>query len=67
MFLKNESDSPAQKNIRIATSKIPDRNYSEASEPITGNYWAEGPTILKKENKWIVYFDKYIDHTYGAG
>ena len=66
MFLKNESDSPAQKNIRIATSKIPDRNYSEASEPITGNYWAEGPTILKKENKWIVYFDKYIDHTYGA-
>ena len=66
MFLKNENDSPAQKNIRIATSKMLTENYSDASEPITGNYWAEGPTVLKKENKWIVYFDKYIDHTYGA-
>lgn len=66
MFLKNESDSPAQKNIRIATSQTLSGSYSDASKPITGNYWAEGPTVLKQNNKWIVYFDKYIDHTYGA-
>ena len=34
--------------------------------PITGNYWAEGPTTLKLGNNWIVYFDKYRDHKYGA-
>ena len=36
------------------------------SLPITGNYWAEGPTTLKVDNTWIVYFDKYRDHKYGA-
>jgi hypothetical protein len=34
--------------------------------PITGNYWAEGPTSIKINNKWIVYFDKYREHKYGA-
>ncbi len=66
MFLKNESDSPAQKNIRIAISKQLTGGYSNASPPLTGNFWAEGPTVLKKQNKWIVYFDKYVDHSYGA-
>ncbi len=36
------------------------------SPPITGNYWAEGPTAIKIGNQWIVYFDKYKDHQYGA-
>jgi len=35
-------------------------------KPITGNYWAEGPTVLKKGKNWVVYFDKYRDHKYGA-
>ena len=66
MFLKNENDSPAEKNIRIAMSKILTGGYTNASPPITGNYWAEGPTVLRTGNKWIVYFDKYTGHTYGA-
>ena len=36
------------------------------SAPITGNYWAEGPTAIKINNQWIVYFDKYTQHMYGA-
>ena len=40
--------------------------YSKAGPPITGKYWAEGPTVLKLGNEWIVYFDKYTNHTYGA-
>lgn len=66
MFLKNEGDSPAEKNIRIATSTSINRNYSDASAPVTGKYWAEGPTVFKKGNKWIMYFDKYTLHQYGA-
>ena len=36
------------------------------SEPITGKYWAEGPTILRLGGQWVVYFDKYTEHKYGA-
>jgi hypothetical protein len=40
--------------------------YSSAGKPITGNYWAEGPTTLKVDGKWMVFFDKYREHKYGA-
>ena len=66
MVLKDETRTPPQKNLRIATSKNVTGNYGKPSPPITGNYWAEGPTVLKAGNQWIVYFDKYTLHTYGA-
>lgn len=66
MFLKDETRTPPQKNIRIATGKNLTGKYSKPSSPITGNFWAEGPTVLRLENQWIVYFDKYTSHTYGA-
>ena len=66
MFLKDETRNPPQKNIRIAYSKKLTGGFSDPSAPITGNYWAEGPTTLKKGNARIVYFDKYRDHKYGA-
>ena len=66
MFLKDEGDMPAQKNLRIAYAKKLTGPYSEAGKPITGKYWAEGPTVLKSGNEWFVFFDKYIDKKYGA-
>ncbi len=66
MFLKNETKAPVEKNIRVAFAKKITGPYGKPSTPITGNYWAEGPTALKINNKWIVYFDKYRDHKYGA-
>jgi hypothetical protein len=66
MFLKDETRYPPQKNLRISTSKKLTKDYTTPSAPITGKYWAEGPTVLKKGNEWIVYFDKYTNHTYGA-
>jgi hypothetical protein len=66
MFLKDETVEPAQKNVRIATSKYLTRDYSKPGKPITGNYWAEGPTSIKINGQWIVYFDKYRDHQMGA-
>lgn len=55
-----------EKNIRVATASKLTGPYSKPGEPITGNYWAEGPTSLKIGDEWIVYFDKYRDHKYGA-
>ena len=66
LILKDETRNPAQKNIRISTSSKLTAGYSKPSEPITGNYWAEGPTSLKINEYWILYFDKYMDHKMGA-
>jgi hypothetical protein len=66
MFLKDETRFPPQKNIRVATSTKLTEGYSFPSMPITGNYWAEGPTAIRIKDQWIVYFDKYRDHKYGA-
>ena len=67
MFLKDESNNPfpAQKNIRLAFSTAAEGPYSYPSEPITGKYWAEGPTVIKIGDTWHLYFDKYIEHQYG--
>lgn len=66
MFLKNETRSPVEKNLRVAYAKNITGPYSIAGPPITGNYWAEGPTVLKIGDELIVYFDKYTTRKYGA-
>ena len=66
MFLKDETRHPPQKNIRIATSSALTGGYSKPSASITGDYWAEGPTAIRINDQWVVYFDKYLDHRYGA-
>ncbi|WP_289660187.1 alpha/beta hydrolase fold domain-containing protein [Flavobacterium panacagri] len=66
MYLKDETRNPVQKNLKVAYSKNLTGPYSKASEPITGKYWAEGPTAVKIDNSWIVYFDKYTEKKYGA-
>lgn len=66
MFLKNETRHPAEKNIRLAFSRKLTGPYGKAGEPLTGNYWAEGPTAVFSANKWTVYFDKYTQKEMGA-
>lgn len=66
MFLKNETRMPVEKNLHVAFAKKVEGPYSKPGPSITGNYWAEGPTALKLGDKWIVYFDKYTAHKYGA-
>ena len=67
MFLKNENPNPPEKNIRISKSKHASGPYPiVVSAPITGKYWAEGPTALAVNEYVYVYFDKYTEHKYGA-
>lgn len=66
LILKDETRNPPEKNIRIAWSKNITSGYGKPSEPITGDYWAEGPTPVKIGEKWVVYFDKYRKHKMGA-
>jgi hypothetical protein len=66
MFLKDETPEPPQKNIRVAFSDKLTGPYSQPSKPITGSYWAEGPTSILINSYRYVYFDKYRDRKYGA-
>ena len=60
MLLKDETELPeAEKNIRVAYAENINGPYGEASVPITGDYWAEGPTGIDIDGSWHVYFDKY--------
>jgi hypothetical protein len=74
MLLKDETNKPftPQKNIRLAFSDRAEGPYSAPTEPITGAYWAEGPTAIKihpeefgVNGRWFVYFDKYRGGMYG--
>ncbi|QEC53072.1 glycosyl hydrolase family 43 [Anseongella ginsenosidimutans] len=66
MFLKNETRRPAEKNIRLAFAEELTGPYGAPGPPVTGNYWAEGPTAARLEDNWIVYFDKYVKGRMGA-
>lgn len=67
MFFKDERLQPEEKNIKIAWSARLTGPYQPTSAtPITGPYWAEGPTAIHTGNKWIVYFDRYRDQRFGA-
>ena len=47
LFIKDETIDPPEKNIRITRSDRLTGGYGPASEPITGDYWAEGPTVAR--------------------
>lgn len=66
MVIKDETREPVQKNLKLAYALELDGPYSEASQPITGDYWAEGPTVLLKDGYFYVYFDRYTDHHFGV-
>ncbi len=67
MFIKNENPNPPEKNIRITSTKDLSKGFpTDVSPPITGNYWAEGPTAILIEKYVYIYFDKYKDHKYGV-
>ncbi len=67
LFVKNENLNPPEKNIRVTKSRKAAGPYPvNVSAPITGDYWAEGPTVIEIDGYVYVYFDKYRDKQYGA-
>lgn len=68
MVLKDETNRPfePQKNLRLAFAERATGPYSEPTAPITGDFWAEGPTPLYFDGRWHIYFDKYRLGEYGV-
>jgi PelA/Pel-15E family pectate lyase len=65
MILKDETRNPVKKNLRITESRSATGPYGSASPPFSPE-WVEGPTAARVNNEWIIYFDMYRDHRYGA-
>ena len=67
LFVKDETEHPkAEKNIRLVRAETPWGPFSKPSAPITGRYWAEGPTAIRISGAWYVYFDRYREHRFGV-
>jgi hypothetical protein len=66
MFVKDETLSPkTEKNIRLVRGRSLEGPFTEPSAPLTGDYWAEGPSTIKVGNEWRVYFDKHMLNAIG--
>lgn len=66
MFVKDETRRPQpKKNIRLAVGEKMTGPYGPAGEPFTPD-WVEGPTVLKIDGWWIVYYNEYTRRRYGA-
>ena len=53
------------RNLKVAFGKSPTGPYENVSDPYTG-FLTEGPTVIKKDGEWIIYYDSYGDKSYSA-
>ena len=65
LIFKDETLKPLKKHLRIAEAERPDGPFAPPGPPFTPS-WVEGPTALRLGDEYIVYFDCYRDHHYGA-
>lgn len=67
LFGKDETKAPKPaKSLFVAAGPRPTGPFVMLKAPITGAYWAEGPTAVKDGPIYRVYFDRYMDSRWGA-
>ncbi len=65
LVFKDETVNPPKKHLRLASGRRPEGPFGPLSPPLTRD-WVEGPTCLALDDGYVVYFDCYRDHKYGA-
>ncbi|MDD3322526.1 MAG: glycoside hydrolase family 43 protein [Paludibacter sp.] len=53
------------RNLKIAFATSPTGPYRAPSTTFSEDF-VEGPTVIKKDNDYLIYFDEYKTSTYGA-
>lgn len=70
MIVKDETVEPvAEKNLRVVWSEGGVMGpWGEVGPPFTDNKvsWAEGPAVIRVDDRWLVYYDMYNKRRYGA-
>ncbi len=54
-----------ERNLKMAFGKSPMGPWVNISKPFTDNF-TEGPTVLKRGNEWLIYYDAYREKKYRA-
>jgi hypothetical protein len=65
LIVKDETAHPVRKNLRIAVGAGPEGPFGSLSPPFTPD-WVEGPSAIRIQDEYLVYFDCYRQHRYGA-
>ena len=67
LIIKNETATPPRKYLQLAEAKSVLGPFGRLSAPFSpAGVWTEGPTAIKIKDEYLVYFDAYKDHHYGA-
>jgi hypothetical protein len=53
------------RNLKVAFAKSPLGPYKNVSVPFT-DFLSEGPTVMKKDSDWLIYYDNYGQKNYKA-
>ena len=53
------------RNLKVAFAADPIGPYQHVSEPFT-DFFTEGPTVVKIDNDYLIYYDAYREKIYGA-
>ncbi len=54
-----------ERDIKVAFANTPLGPYTNVSKPFTENF-TEGPSVVKVNNQWLIYFDSYRKKVYDA-
>lgn len=66
MILKDETRYPeAKKDLRVATAKSLKGPWKTQDKAFSPN-WVEGPMPIEINGQWVVYYDMYRAHRFGA-
>lgn len=65
LFFKDETLKPVRKTILLATAPSPEGPWSVQGQ-ISPTNWVEGPAALDLGTHWLVCYDRYTKHAYGA-
>lgn len=65
LLVKDETESPPKKHLRIASSSKATGPWTNLLAPFTRD-WVEGPTAIKVGREWLVYYDCYRERHFGA-
>lgn len=66
MVVKNETLTPEAKYLFLTYADSLAGPWGPPGPNISGDEWAEGPSPIRIEDAWYIYFDKYREHHYGA-
>lgn len=66
MVAKNETANPPAKYLFLTFADSLEGPWTKPSDSVSGKEWAEGPAPVRIGGHWVIYFDKYRDHRYGA-